>query len=202
MGWFLFGIRSNSPRDPRPSARMQKPRLQLEYLEERIVFDNHFLGPNGPLIDIQTNDISAIADTDVPSVHVDLSGTFTKLESNRINMTVSSAVDDEFERNKNVDVMNSLSGNAALVDSIYADLFRRAGNSTNSMDAGSRANPSSVAHMTPTEAAKDLLQSGDGVEGLVAQIIQGQNKPIRTIKEKRRLRQTPGSKGIPNEEGT
>jgi hypothetical protein len=42
MGWLFFGNRSNSLLNSGPPVKRQKPRLQLEYLEERMVLVNRF----------------------------------------------------------------------------------------------------------------------------------------------------------------
>jgi hypothetical protein len=334
MGWLFFGKLSNSPRSSGPRLRRQKPRLQLEHLEERIVLDNRFQVPTGPLIDLPLNDKFATADLSVPAVHADVSGTISDMANNQNNLRVSSVVDDEvvisanaagaivsaviavnpikangfgagttveqgpdqtsvfrpqsvgsyfpsssigvfvpppgdastasvagfelgrgnegsvassefqtfsspvttasgafagsveatgrgigspqpshftnglnshvvaLERNKKPGALSPLASNAALLDSIFENLTRVAGNSTNAMDAGSLVNTLNTASMTPTAVANDLLHSGGGIGGLVAQVFPDQNQPIRTIKEKRRLRQPPGSKSISDAEGT
>jgi hypothetical protein len=71
MGWLFFGKRSSFPEKLGLPGQRQRPRLQLEQLEERMVLANRFQFPAGPLIDFQMNHTSAIGDADTPAVQTD-----------------------------------------------------------------------------------------------------------------------------------
>jgi hypothetical protein len=64
-----------------------------------------------------------------------------------------------FERNQKLEAISSRASNAALLDSIFEDLTRVVGTSTNAMDPGALANTLNTAYMTPKAVANDLLPS-------------------------------------------
>ncbi len=169
MGWLFGSNQSNSHRNVGPRIKQQKPRLQVEQLEERMVLDSPLTIPAGTLIDnittfaaLQTVRI-AMRPTACDIIPID-SGS---LDNNHVNENLFPVVHSTTQ-----DDSGALSGGSKLPSfaAPTSATLERADSATSPMDAGSWIGALSIATMAQAAVANDILHSSGALGGVVEDV--------------------------------